>query len=129
MAALVEDARAGKGPSLLVLRTYRLLGHSSADDPTRYRDSEEVAAWQKKEPMTRYVAFLTERGIVTDADVEAMRTAAYAEVDEIIRAQEAAAGPTIESLAEDTFATVPRHLARQVAEYRSVLDRRGPPAK
>jgi len=41
----VERARAGGGPSLVVLHSYRMLGHSSSDDPTKYRDAAEVEGW------------------------------------------------------------------------------------
>ena len=45
-AKLVERARAGGGPSLLVLKTYRMMGHSSSDDPTKYRDEKPRSeAW------------------------------------------------------------------------------------
>ena len=42
MAEAIDAARAGEGPRLVVLRTYRMLGHSSSDDPTKYRSDEEV---------------------------------------------------------------------------------------
>ena len=43
----LAQARAGKGPTLIEALTYRLLGHSSSDDPGRYRDAEEVKRWVK----------------------------------------------------------------------------------
>ncbi|OGF55571.1 MAG: 3-methyl-2-oxobutanoate dehydrogenase, partial [Candidatus Fraserbacteria bacterium RBG_16_55_9] len=38
----VEKARDGGGPTLIEAITYRMEGHSSSDDPTRYRDESEV---------------------------------------------------------------------------------------
>ncbi|MCA9001948.1 MAG: thiamine pyrophosphate-dependent dehydrogenase E1 component subunit alpha, partial [Planctomycetes bacterium] len=49
MESAVERARQGEGPSLLVLETYRMMGHSSSDDPSKYRDENEVEAWKAKD--------------------------------------------------------------------------------
>jgi pyruvate dehydrogenase E1 component alpha subunit len=53
----VSRARGGKGPTLLELKTYRYLGHSRGD-PCGYRSKEEVAAWQKRDPIPRCRALL-----------------------------------------------------------------------
>ena len=49
----VDRARAGEGPTLLELVTFRMGGHSSADDPTRYRDKTTVETWEKRCPLRR----------------------------------------------------------------------------
>ena len=54
----VERARAGGGPTLIECVTYRLGVHTTADDPTRYRSAEELAAWERKDPLTRFTAYL-----------------------------------------------------------------------
>src|SRR5439155_3083411 len=38
----VERARSGGGPTLVECLTFRMGGHSSSDDPTRYRDADLV---------------------------------------------------------------------------------------
>jgi pyruvate dehydrogenase E1 component alpha subunit len=48
--AAVDKARAGGGPTFIEAVTYRLGAHSSADDPTHYRDEREHKAWQKRDP-------------------------------------------------------------------------------
>ncbi|HEX04555.1 MAG TPA: thiamine pyrophosphate-dependent dehydrogenase E1 component subunit alpha, partial [Bacteroidetes bacterium] len=57
----VDRARAGEGPSLIESVTYRMLMHTTADDPTRYREDAEVEGWAKKDPITRFKKYLTER--------------------------------------------------------------------
>src|SRR5687768_6666993 len=52
-SAAVERARAGGGPTLVVLKTYRMLGHSSSDDPSKYRDAAEVESWAARDPLDR----------------------------------------------------------------------------
>ena len=45
LGAAVARARAGEGPQLVEAHTYRMQAHTNADDATRYRHDEEVAAW------------------------------------------------------------------------------------
>jgi pyruvate dehydrogenase E1 component alpha subunit len=51
--AALDRARAGGGPMFIEAHTYRLEGHSSADDPTRYRCGDEVALWRSRDPLAR----------------------------------------------------------------------------
>lgn len=55
--------RAGEGPALIEAQTYRLAGHSSSDDPTRYRTDDEIAGWQAKDPVTRLDRLLHNAGV------------------------------------------------------------------
>jgi len=65
----VARARAGDGPTLIECVTYRLSMHTTADDPTKYRSEEEVAAWERKDPLTRMRAYMEKKGLL-DAGVE-----------------------------------------------------------
>ncbi|GAA4891676.1 pyruvate dehydrogenase (acetyl-transferring) E1 component subunit alpha [Streptomyces coeruleoprunus] len=67
----VERARRGEGPTLVEAHTYRMEPHSNADDAGRYRDADEVARWRHRDPIARLETYLTERGLLTDADVRA----------------------------------------------------------
>jgi pyruvate dehydrogenase E1 component alpha subunit len=58
----VAEVRAGGGPALIEAQTYRLGGHSSSDDPKRYRSDGEIAAWQAKDPIVRLERFLRKAG-------------------------------------------------------------------
>jgi pyruvate dehydrogenase E1 component alpha subunit len=62
----VERARAGDGPTLIECVTYRLGVHTTADDPTKYRTAEEVAEWERKDPMTRFAAYLKKKRLLDD---------------------------------------------------------------
>ncbi len=62
----MDDARAGKGPSLIEALTYRIGAHTTSDDPTRYRDDEEVEYWKARDPITRFEKFLRRNGIAQD---------------------------------------------------------------
>jgi 2-oxoisovalerate dehydrogenase E1 component alpha subunit len=70
----LDQARLGQGPTLIEAYTYRMGAHTSSDDPTRYRISSEVEAWQAKDPILRLRLHLTAKGIGDDAffaDVDA----------------------------------------------------------
>jgi TPP-dependent pyruvate/acetoin dehydrogenase alpha subunit len=121
----VARARAGEGPSLLVLKTYRMLGHSSSDDPTKYRDQAEVDAWAARDPITRYERWLVEGGVLAEDERARVEQELLAEIDAVVHEQEAAAPMALRSLVEDVYAEVPRHLRRQYNDFIRVAERHG----
>ena len=66
----MEHARSGKGPVLIEAVTYRLGAHTTADDPTKYRQSEEELAWAPQDPLIRMETYLRESNIVDEAFFE-----------------------------------------------------------
>jgi pyruvate dehydrogenase E1 component alpha subunit len=65
--AALQRARDGQGPTLVEAYTYRMGAHTTTDDPTRYRLSEELETWKLKDPIQRVKAYLTRNGLA-DAD-------------------------------------------------------------
>jgi 2-oxoisovalerate dehydrogenase E1 component alpha subunit len=63
----LEHAREGKGPVLIEAYTYRVGAHTTADDPTKYRQSAEEAEWRAKDPLQRLEAYLRAEGLADDA--------------------------------------------------------------
>jgi len=122
---LVERARAGEGPSLLVLKTYRMMGHSSSDDPTRYREAEEVEMWERRDPIERYARFLEARGLLSAEKRAEIEADLVAEIDAVIHEQEVVDPMPLKSLVEDVYADVPRHLRRQYNRFIEVAERFG----
>jgi len=61
----LEQARGGS-PAYLELVTYRMGPHTTADDPTRYRDPAELEYWRGKDPLARVEALLRADGVLTD---------------------------------------------------------------
>ncbi len=114
--AAAERARAGQGPTFIEAVTYRRLGHSSSDDPTRYRDEAEVKAWEKKDPVDRFRAYLQKRGLWSDDKEAAFKEDIAQRVNAAIAAAEANGPPADETLVTDVFATVPEPLKEQLAE-------------
>jgi 2-oxoisovalerate dehydrogenase E1 component alpha subunit len=76
----VDRARAGEGPSLIELRTYRFYSHTSDDDDRTYRSREEVEEWRKKDPILRFEKYLTDAEVLDDKGLESMREEAKSDV-------------------------------------------------
>jgi len=110
-----ERALRGDGPTLLELVTYRRGGHSSSDDPTRYRDEDKVEAWLKVDPLERYRGWLETEGIWDDGQeadaVEELR----GHIDEALRIAEPAPRPQPHTMFEDVYHSIPHHLESQRA--------------
>ncbi|HEY0699356.1 MAG TPA: thiamine pyrophosphate-dependent enzyme, partial [Micromonospora sp.] len=58
----LDECRTGNGPVLIEAFTYRMDAHTTTDDPTRYRLSDELEAWKLKDPIERVRAYLTRHG-------------------------------------------------------------------
>jgi pyruvate dehydrogenase E1 component alpha subunit/2-oxoisovalerate dehydrogenase E1 component alpha subunit len=125
MQAAVERARKGDGPSLVVLETYRMMGHSSSDDPSKYREDAEVESWKAKDPLLRMETYLLSKGLLKDGDRKAIESELLAEIDAVIHEQEAAAPMALKTLVEDVYADVPDHLKRQYNDFIEVAERQG----
>ncbi len=112
----VARARAGEGPTFVEAVTYRRLGHSSSDDPTKYRDEAEVKVWEKKDPIDRFRRYLTKKGLWDEAKETAFKDGIAQRVNDAIAAAEKNSPPTDESLVTDVYADVPPQLREQLAE-------------
>ena len=66
----LEHARSGKGPVFIEAVTYRLGAHTTADDPTKYRQRAEESEWAPKDPLVRLETHLRENGLVDEAFFE-----------------------------------------------------------
>jgi len=74
----LDHARSGKGPAFIEAVTYRMGPHTTSDDPTRYRDKDEVEKWRRRDPISRVEALLRVRGEFDDAFVASVGTDADA---------------------------------------------------
>jgi pyruvate dehydrogenase E1 component alpha subunit/2-oxoisovalerate dehydrogenase E1 component alpha subunit len=110
----VERARSGGGPTFIEALTFRMGGHSSSDDPSRYRDPKLVKTWEKRDPLARFGAWLRGKGHLADADVESWTAETNDEISKAVTDAEALPPPAIETLFTDVYAHVPPHLQEQM---------------
>ncbi|MFA7497777.1 MAG: thiamine pyrophosphate-dependent enzyme [Leucobacter sp.] len=59
-------AREGHGPGYIEALTYRIGAHTTADDPTRYREEGELDYWQQRDPIARLETHLRSLGVDDD---------------------------------------------------------------
>jgi 2-oxoisovalerate dehydrogenase E1 component alpha subunit len=114
-----ERARSNLGPTLIEFFTYRAEGHSTSDDPSGYRPTNEAKAWPLGDPIERLKAHLIALGEWDDDRHAAMS----AEADAAVRAAQKESEKlgilpeqgkdNVGSMFEDIYAEVPWHLAEQ----------------
>jgi 2-oxoisovalerate dehydrogenase E1 component alpha subunit len=109
----IERAAAGEGPTLIEALTYRMGGHSTSDDPDRYRGDEQLRPWQARDPLERVRHYLEsqkawdekkEKALMDDIDQRFRRAVAVAE---------ATPPPSLESMFDDVYEKPPWHLEEQ----------------
>lgn len=116
MADCVARARAGDGPSLVEMITYRLGAHTTADDPTKYRSEEEVAYWKPRDPLLRLRRYLLGQGLLSDVEDEQMHEAVAVEIQTAVSALEAMPPTEPSRLFELVYETpTPQLLAQRAA--------------
>ncbi len=84
----LERAYAGEGPTFIEAETYRLMMHTTADDPTKYRTEEEVAKWKNREPLIRLRKYLENKGYWNDEKQAALEDEIKQEIDAQVKAFE-----------------------------------------
>lgn len=93
----------GQGPALLDVECYRIGGHSTTDANV-YRTREELASWEKHDAISSYAARLIAAGMMTEAEVEAMKAGVTASIAAVTRAAvDPAAAPVIDIPADPTL--------------------------
>jgi pyruvate dehydrogenase E1 component alpha subunit len=110
-------ARAGEGPTLIECVTYRLGVHTTADDPTKYRSAEEVAEWERKDPLTRFSTYLQKRNLLE----EGLEERVDAEIAEAVRRFEATPPADPLTMFDHVYAELPPDLEAQRASVAARL--------
>jgi acetoin:2,6-dichlorophenolindophenol oxidoreductase subunit alpha len=96
-------ARAGDGPSLLEMKTYRFRGHSRTD-PAKYRPEGELERWQERDPIVLLGQNLAAGGALSLDDQETLRREIQEQVDAQAERAKAAPFPTIEEIRSYVYA-------------------------
>ncbi len=110
-----QRARSGGGATFIECVTYRMSVHTTADDPKRYRTDEEVALWQKRDPLTRFQKYLSTRGLLPEEKVEAAENKVKEEIQAAVdHAEEQMKSPGDPLfMFEHAYEQMPPHLVQQ----------------
>ena len=116
MRQAVERARSGQGPTLVETLTYRIGAHTTADDPTRYRDPAEVESWRAKDPIVRFQKFLIAGDLLDEQRAQQIVEELEEEVNEAVRIAEAMPPMAPDSFFDYTAAELSPRLQAQRAD-------------
>ena len=110
VSAAVARARAGDGPTLVEVMTYRYNEHSEGLKlGTDYRNADEREAWLKKDPIVLFRHYLASRGF-SEEELDGLQATALAEVDAAVAFSDASPYPDL-SVAFDDLYTDKEHVA------------------
>jgi pyruvate dehydrogenase E1 component alpha subunit len=119
----VDRARKGQGPTFIECVTYRLMMHTTADDPKRYRSDEEVQQWKVKDPIVRYQNYLSGKKILDAERIEEMEKEIQSEIQAAIDNAEKMAktlGNPLDMF-DNCFEQMPPHLISQKNNLKHLL--------
>jgi TPP-dependent pyruvate/acetoin dehydrogenase alpha subunit len=102
-ASAVSAIRAGSGPQLLELATYRFRAHSMFD-PELYRDKAEVERWKQRDPIVTLEKRLRAASLLADADLAAIEADVGRELAAAVDFDERGTLEPVAELATDVYA-------------------------
>jgi 2-oxoisovalerate dehydrogenase E1 component alpha subunit len=114
-------ARAGEGPTFIEAVTYRMGPHTTADDPTRYRDPADLESWRTRDPISRLAQHLRATGVLTDDEEERVQAHAASAAAELRAGCLALTDPDPLTMFDEVYGEPHPELERQRAEYADYL--------
>ncbi len=110
-------AYAGEGPTMIEALTYRLMMHTTADDPRRYRnEDEEKAAWEK-DPIPRFRKYIERKSIWDAKKQAALEEEIKGKVDATVKEFESRKDFQPEILFDHVFGTKHAEIEEQRAQF------------
>jgi pyruvate dehydrogenase E1 component alpha subunit len=117
----LDRARSGGGPTFIEAVTYRMGPHTTADDPTRYRDKTELEEWKAKDPILRLERLLESEGLFTPELTASVKAKADAVAAELRANCINLPDPEPLTVFDHVYSTPQATLERQRAEYAAYL--------
>lgn len=97
-----EHIRAGKGPYLLEMRTYRYKGHS-VSDPAKYRTKEEVQEYKDRDPIKMIEEAALKESVAIEEDLKAIQDKIKTEIADAVKFAEESDFPDPSALWEENY--------------------------
>ena len=124
-AEALAKARSGGGPTLIEAVTYRLIMHTTADDPTKYRSDEEVAPWKARDPLLRMRIYLTNSGLLDDKKQADMEESISAQIEQAVQTFEARTDFKLDAPFDHVFGTSHPEIEAQRKQFLELIQQRG----
>jgi pyruvate dehydrogenase E1 component alpha subunit len=116
-----EKAISGLGPTFIEAVTYRFGPHTTADDPTKYREQTELESMRQFDPMFRIQKYLQPRGLWSEERENQLRSEADEILNKVIKTAESAPPPALEDIFRYTYAEMTPDLKEELEEYKLFL--------
>lgn len=114
----VERARKGEGPTLIESVTWRYGAHTTADDPSKYRDQNESATRREKtDPILRLERFMKNESMWDEKWAEELQESLTAEIEAAVKEMEEAPAPHYNDVFDHVFAENPWPIESQKEAY------------
>ena len=113
-AAAKELSLSQNRPVLIETMSYRVGHHSTSDDSTRYRSTDEIKRWMTDDnPIDRFFLFMKSKGWITEQESNTMLDEERVNVLQALEAAEKKGPPKLETMFEDVYKDKTEHLERQ----------------
>lgn len=113
----IERARAGKGPSLIEVKTWRYRGHTAFDNPRTYRTEEEEEYWKGRDPLIIFRERVTKEELLTAEELDAIDKEAEQLIDDAVKFSDESPTPDPEEAFTQVYADYPREQLTLGAGY------------
>tara|TARA_Y100000310_G_scaffold281722_1_gene302422 strand:- start:53343 stop:54401 length:1059 start_codon:yes stop_codon:yes gene_type:complete len=113
----VDNARAGKGPTLIENVTYRIADHSTSDDAKKYRSDKEVQEWVKKDPISRLEKYMHSKKLLDDKYKQEVAKTAKEKVEKEVKVYEGLKDPDPKDMFLYTFEEPTEALKEQLKDF------------
>ncbi|MBT2565735.1 pyruvate dehydrogenase (acetyl-transferring) E1 component subunit alpha [Arthrobacter sp. ISL-85] len=124
----LDRARRGGGPTFIEAVSYRMGPHTTADDPTRYRDANELEDWAAKDPISRLAGLLERKGLLTAELQQQVKDKADTVASQMRRGCTTMPEPQAMDIFKHVYSTPNSWLERQQDHYARYLASFGDPA-
>jgi len=123
----VERARAGEGPTLIEVMTYRWGQHSLRANLSDPRPQEEIDHWLERDPLTKIAKYLRDSEILTKTAFDEIASATTAEIDNAVTFGSASEQPDISLVLESVYAPHQEHkdpdiIGERILSYSEALN-------
>jgi len=113
----IDKARRGGGPTLIEFNTYRVGPHTTAELVSNtLKAPEEVAEWERRNPIVRFENYLRGRGLLDDAYKASVKEAADAKMDDAVKAYRSSPEPDLRGIFEFMYETPTPAIAEEEKE-------------
>ena len=110
-------------PVIIETMSYRLGAHSTSDDPSSYRTTEEEELWRQKDPIDRMKKWLFGKGWWSDQQDHQIKDSYKKEILNALKSQEKRQSPSLDQLVSDVYQSAPKYLQEQYSELLAHIDK------